>query len=79
MRYSVAWGAAVHGVTKFGHDLVTEQQQKKCLKPVDTKFCRRTLQHYVTERSGILILNLFYKEKNHEPLTNETEHFGPVT
>ena len=54
---------------------MSEQQQKKCLKPVDTKFCRRTLQHYVTERSGILILNLFYKEKNNEPLTSETEHW----
>ena len=79
MKYSVASGAAGHGVTKFGYDLVTEQQQKKCLKPVDTKFCRRTLQHYVTERFGILILNLFYKEKNNEQLTSETEHFGPMT
>ena len=75
MKYSVAWGPAVHGVTKFGHDVVTKLQ----LKPVDTKFCRRTLQHYVTERSGILILNLFYKEKNNEPLTSETEHLGPMT
>ena len=54
---------------------MSEQQQKKCLKPVDTKFCRRTLQHYVTERSDILIFNLFYKEKNNEPLTSETEHW----
>ena len=48
---------------------------KKSLKSVDTRFCRRTLQNYVTERSGILILNLFYKEKNNEPLTSETEHW----
>ena len=63
---------------RVGHDLATETTTK-CLKPVDTNFCRTALQHYVTERFGILILNLFYKEKNHEPLTNETEHFGPVT
>ena len=31
------------------------------------------------ERFGILNLNLFYKEKNNEPLTSETEHFGPLT
>ena len=63
LKYSVASGAAVHGVTRFGHDLVTEQQQKKCLKPVDTKFCRRTLQHYVTERSGILIFQLILQRE----------------
>ena len=28
LKHSVAWGAAVHGVTEFGHDLVSEQQQK---------------------------------------------------
>ena len=28
LMHSVAWGAAVHGVTEFGHDLVSEQQQK---------------------------------------------------
>ena len=67
----------------WGHKVWTRLSEwtttKKCLKPVDTRFCRRTLQHYVTERSGILILNLFYKEKNNEPLTSETEHFGPMT
>ena len=63
---------------RVGHDLATETTTK-CLKPVDTNFCRRALQHYVTERSGILILNLFYKEKNNEPLISETEHFGPMT
>ena len=28
LKHSVAGGAAVHGVTKFGHDLVSEQQRK---------------------------------------------------
>ena len=67
----------------WGHKVWTRLSEwtttKKCLKPVDTKFCRRTLQHYVTERSGILILNLFYKEKNNELPRSETEHFGPMT
>ena len=67
----------------WGHRVWTRLSEwtttKKCLKPVDTKFCRRTLQYYITERSDILIFNLFYKEKNNEPLTSETEHFGPMT
>ena len=28
VRYREAWPAAVHGVTKNGHDLVTEEQQR---------------------------------------------------
>ena len=74
-----AWCAAVHGVTKSWTRLSNWKTTTKCFKPVDTNFCGRALQHYITERLGILILNLFYKEKNNEPLTSETEHLGPMT
>ena len=73
LKHSVAWCAAVHGVTKSWTQLSNWTTTTKCLKHVDTNFGRRALQHYVTERSGILILNLFYKDKSNEPLTSEID------
>ena len=32
-----AWCAAVHGVTKIGHDLATEQQQQSYFIPISRK------------------------------------------
>ena len=49
--------------TEFESPFSVVLTSTKCLQFADINFCKSALYHYVTERSGMFILTLFYKEK----------------
>ena len=79
LKYSVAWYAAVHGVTKSWTQLSNWTTTTKCLKPVDTTSVG---EHYsIMSQKDLAYLSWIYftKNKSNESLTSETGHFRPMT